>query len=117
MRVDPVHLGFAPLGLARPAVADHAPQEVVSVAEDVGRHGHDVADAPLGRISPVVDGGLGVLDDDARRRDFGGPRSGALLDVSRGGGHGAKVSTDPYLVNPRSSYPDGRVGRIWESPR
>ena len=44
------------------AVADDGAQQVVAVAEHVGGDGDGVADAPLGRVTAVVDRRRGILD-------------------------------------------------------
>jgi hypothetical protein len=100
MRVDAVHLGLSPVRLAGTSIADDPPEDVVSVPEDVGGHGDHVPDAALGRIPPVVDGRLGVLNHDAQDLVLGSPSYGALLCFCRGRGHEGKVSTEPYSVNP-----------------
>ena len=113
--VDPVQRRLLPAAVARAAVADHGAQLVVAVAEDVGRHGDDVADAPLDR------------DSGRRRRSEPdtGSRSASGVGRRSGGALASEVSDSArqlnhHLVNilPRScgiqlhitSLPGGRLG-------
>src|SRR5581483_9491682 len=102
VRVDAVQLGLAVAGVAGPAIPDDGAQQIVSVAEDVGRDRDGVADASLHRVLPGVDDRRRVLDLDARRwllrrrhRLLAGTRRG----TSRRTGHIPKVSRRPHRVN------------------
>jgi hypothetical protein len=79
--VDGDERRLVPVLVARPAPAHRGPHHVVPVAEDVGRHGHRVADGPLHGVATAVDRRSRMLDDDAARR---------LLRVRQG--HGFALS-------------------------
>ena len=86
----------------RAAVADDRAQDVVAVAEDVGRDRRPVADAALGRIAAAVDRGLGVLDHDPRRPLAGGGAATASVACGlrwRGRSRAPKVSASRRRVN------------------
>ena len=104
------HLGLAEFALAGPAGAHDGAQQVVAVAEDVGRDGHGVPDAALGRVAPGIDRGERVLDLDAGRRGLGGAgrrrARGAWRGAGRRGGHtletipsGARVNARPGVIH------------------
>ncbi len=76
LRVELGELGLRPFLLTGGAVLDGRAQDVVAVAEDVGRDRDHVPDAALGGEPPAVDGRLGVLDDDPRWERF---RCGTFL--------------------------------------
>src|SRR5450755_1191714 len=128
--VDPRQLGLGPVLVAGTAMAHDGPQQLVAVAEDVGRHLHRVPDAALGRIRAAVDRRRRVLDDDPGRF-LGGDAVGRGLGddpdlgLRRGRAHSSQgirttASGKPPGVNDLSrssgiqlhitSLPGGRLG-------
>jgi hypothetical protein len=91
MPVNRPQLRFSPLLAAWREVAHDRSQQIVAVAKDVDRDGHDVADAALGGIAAAVDRRRGILDQDALGD---GLRSSAIVG---GGGQ----SLDGRIVHPR----------------
>ena len=90
------------------AVADDGAQDLVAVAEDVGRDRDGVADGALDRLAAAVDGRRRVLDPDARRRRLAFGRGHAR--------HGSHPTCSPNVttsldIQRRAAAPDLAAGR------